>query len=482
MVRRTPAHAQPPWARGLTPLRGEFKLSLDRVEGTLPEDLRGCLYRIGPGRDHVFGAPIGDWIDGDGMVYAFRFHGRHVTFENRFVRTPGFQREQRARARLYPGLGTRHPGGLFLSRLRRGQGAKNVANLNAVMHADRLLALWEGGRPITLDPDTLDTIGEESFGGTLPSWAAFSAHVRRDTLTGDLLSLQLNMGIRIIRPVAQLWSVSPQGRARRGLQVPLQHHFLLHDFGVTATKLIIVAGPYYFEPWRLFKAVMGQGTLLEAYKWNPSEPTRVYVIDRAGRAPVRMFETDPCVMVHTANAYDDGKDVVFDGVVYPDGGALQFTWDFMSGVETNERHGRIVRFRMHGDGKCTQEILADAGSEAPRINPRFDSRPHRYIYSLHAKAGKMASSSVIKVDASTRQTELHTYEDGCFGWEPLFVPRAKGTAEDDGWVLCPVYDSRTHTSFLSVLKANDFTGPELARVHLPFHLPFTVHGSFHAWG
>jgi len=415
------------------------------------------------------------------MIYAFRFHGRHVSFENRFIRTPGFLQEQQARKRLYPGLGTAHPGGLLWSALRRGQGAKNVANLNAVIHAHRLLALWERGRPVTLDPDTLDTLGEESFGGTLPKWAAFSAHVRRDPRTGDLYSLQMNMGIRIIRPVAQTWRVSPEGRATRGVQVKLHRHFLIHDFGLTPRKLVIVAGPCYFEPWKLFNAVVGRNTLFAAYTWQPSEPTRVYVIDREGRAPTQVYETDPCLMVHTANAFEEQQDIVLDGVVYPDGGGLQFTWDFLSGVPSNERMGHIVRFRMQPNGRCSHERLADVGAEACRINPRFDTMPHRYIYGLHAKPGQTASASVIKVDAHRRRAELHTFGEGCYGWEPIFVPRPGATAEDDGWVLCPVYDSRTHLSHVSIFRADDFSGDDIARVHMPFHLPFTVHGSFHPW-
>ena len=118
--------------------------------------------------------------------------------------------------------------------------------------------------------------------------------------------------------------------------------------------------------------------------------------------------------------------------------------------------------------------LANVGAEACRINTRFDTRKHRYIYALHATPGQMASSSVVKVDAQRRRAELHTFEDGCYGWEPIFVPRPGGTAEDDGWVLCPVYDSRAHVSYVSIFRADDFSGSDVARVHMPFHLPFTV--------
>src|ERR1700674_6097195 len=45
-----------------------------RVEGRLPEDLRGTLYRIGPGLFDRDGLRKRSLLDGDGMVQAFRFH------------------------------------------------------------------------------------------------------------------------------------------------------------------------------------------------------------------------------------------------------------------------------------------------------------------------------------------------------------------------------------------------------------------------
>jgi carotenoid cleavage dioxygenase-like enzyme len=62
------------------------------------------------------------------------------------------------------------------------------------------------------------------------------------------------------------------------------------------------------------------------------------------------------------------------------------------------------------------------------------------------------------------------------GFATVFVPRPGGTAEDDGWVLCQVYDGAANKSFLSVVDG-DFSR-EHARVMIPRALPYLLHGKF----
>ena len=61
-----------------------------RVEGHLPRDLRGTLYRNGPGLFERAGHRKRHLLDGDGMIQAFDFTDTGVRFRNRFVRTAKF--------------------------------------------------------------------------------------------------------------------------------------------------------------------------------------------------------------------------------------------------------------------------------------------------------------------------------------------------------------------------------------------------------
>jgi hypothetical protein len=55
-----------------------------------------------------------------------------------------------------------------------------VANTCPWMFGGKLLALYEGGRPYSINHETLDTIEEETLDGSLRKGNNFSAHPKED--------------------------------------------------------------------------------------------------------------------------------------------------------------------------------------------------------------------------------------------------------------------------------------------------------------
>ena len=160
------AHRQASWERGFQSLWDEHDYWIDEVEGTIPPDLHGTLWRNGPGVLDRGGQRFGHPFDGDGMICRIAFGDGRAHFRNRFVRTGGWLREQRAGKIVYRGVfGTDKPGGFlrnaFDFRL------KNIANTNVVYWAGKLWALWEAAQPHRLDPWTLETMGLDDLGGRL---------------------------------------------------------------------------------------------------------------------------------------------------------------------------------------------------------------------------------------------------------------------------------------------------------------------------
>ncbi|MBI3796342.1 MAG: carotenoid oxygenase family protein, partial [Deltaproteobacteria bacterium] len=143
-----------PW-----PMEGEIQDLV--VEGEIPNELDGTLYRNGPNPQF---APRGryHWFDGDGMIHAFTIRDGKAHYRNRWVRTQRFAMEREAGEALFGGLTD------LAATDPRGEGIfPNAANTNIIVHAGKLLALWEAGPPHELDPHTLDTIGPYDFGGKL---------------------------------------------------------------------------------------------------------------------------------------------------------------------------------------------------------------------------------------------------------------------------------------------------------------------------
>ena len=73
------------------------------IEGELPRELNGALYRIGP-NPHF--KPLGryHWFDGDGMVHAFILRDGRAAYRNRYVRTDGLKAEMKQGRALFGGL------------------------------------------------------------------------------------------------------------------------------------------------------------------------------------------------------------------------------------------------------------------------------------------------------------------------------------------------------------------------------------------
>jgi len=72
----------------------------------------------------------------------------------------------------------------------------------------------------------------------------------------------------------------------------------------------------------------------------------------------------------------------------------------------------------------------------------------------------------------------HDFGPGRASLEPVFVPRNGATDEDDGYVMCYVFDARRNSSDVVILSAQDFTGEPLAVVELPVRVPFGFHGAW----
>jgi all-trans-8'-apo-beta-carotenal 15,15'-oxygenase len=164
---------------------------IDEIDGTLPDDLHGTLYRNGPGKFGVNGQRVAHVLDADGLVLQVTIpppsatEPRTVRFQSRFIETKAFQQERSANQFLVRGTFGTGPMGasagagvnqdpvepsLVTKVMKRAfqLDIKNTANTQVVAFGGKLLTLFEAGLPYRLDPITLQTLEEYDMGGTLP--------------------------------------------------------------------------------------------------------------------------------------------------------------------------------------------------------------------------------------------------------------------------------------------------------------------------
>ena len=67
---------------------------------------------------------------------------------------------------------------------------------------------------------------------------------------------------------------------------------------------------------------------------------------------------------------------------------------------------------------------------------------------------------------------------GCSPGEGVFVPASEGAGEDEGWLICTLFDGGRVASELVILDASSFESPAVARIALPQRVPYGFHGNW----
>ena len=439
------------------------------ILGSIPPELRGRFFRNGPGQYEVAGDVNHHAFDGDGMIAAFTFAASGVSFRNRYVHTSGFLAEQAAGKRTAPAFGTPLPGGALVN---AGRLPKNAANTNVVMHGNRLLALFEGGRPHVLDPVTLRTLGEESYGGKV---SFFSAHPHTGP-DGATYNFGLAPGPF---PSAKVWRLDNSDRVTQVGNIRLAEHALIHDFFKTANHTILFEPPYYVPKSKLPGILGGTNTMGYAYEWHPEQPLRAHVLDRHGNQ--RTIHLPAEFLFHTVNAYEDSSgNLVCDYLGSPDNRAAEAWKQLPQGRPSVDGSCALRRVVLRPDGSYTQRTLSPLQGEFARINPNYAGREYRYGYATKMDATDFVSTKIVKFDVNTGTVKEHDFGPGMLAAEPVFVPKPGAVAEDDGWLLTMVFDKNTNTSALAIVSAKDgeFGVSTQAWVRLPINIPLGFHGDF----
>jgi all-trans-8'-apo-beta-carotenal 15,15'-oxygenase len=469
-TRQGPGQAD--WHRIFETLADEHSYSVDEVDGQLPAGLVGTLYRNGPGKNEVGGKPYAHLFDGDGLLSQFAFDGKRLHYRNRFVRTTHYLAERAADKPLMRNYGQQRPGGPLGNAFRT---PANVANTSVQYHAGNLLALYEGGRPWQLDPDTLETIGEYDYDGELKSSYTYSAHPTWDPNTRELY----NFGIHFGRTTKlRTYRIDTRGKLHHLHAIDLPFPTLNHDCALTSRYMVFVIDPLVL---RLPRFLLGFASLDKSVRFDSSKATQVILAPRDGGKP-RIAECEPFFHYHINNAFDDGSDVVLDLVRYPD-------YDNIHDGLRDARHSgfddvttSLGRMRVSASDEVSIEELWSNGCEFPQHDWRLTSRPHHYTYLAgHAERDPEPGApfnGILKMDHNRGATTVHPLGAGQVAGEPIFVPRSADSAEDDGWLLSLVYSAAEHRSRLVVLDARDVESDPVAVAHLRHHVPLGFHGTF----
>jgi carotenoid cleavage dioxygenase-like enzyme len=441
------------------------------IEGEIPSWLSGTLVRNGPALFDTGDGQVRHWFDGLAMLRRYEFADGTLRYSNRFLRTESYT--EATEGTLTGQFGTDSTGFSKLRSVLSSLGPPAVtdnANVHVAEIGGEFVALTEVPRWQTFDRDTLETTGEFVFEDLFDPHMT-TAHLVEDPDTGDHFGHALTFGRTHEYHLFRI----PAGTARREVfaSIPTDSPAYVHSIGVTESTLVLVETPLRID----LRGVVSPFTdgFFDLLEWDPERGTTLYVVDRDSGETLTTTTTDAWFTFHTANAYDDGDDVVLDLVRFPDDSIVDaLTLDALTaGAFEMAPPGRLVRLRMSSDGTLTEHRLYDGGIEMPGVVADRRTRQHRYVYGQ--ATDREGANGLVKVDTQTAQASEWWQRD-LYIEEPRPVQCPDGTAEDDGVVLATGLDVAAERSVLLVFDAASLE--LLARAELSHCNPFGFHGRF----
>ena len=437
-----------------------------RIEGELPPELAGTLYRNGPGRFGSFGRRYYHMFESDGALTAVRFAGGRAAGAHRVLESAGLREERAAGRPLF---------GSVVSRPRRALNnlrgrAKNLANTNVLVWQGRVFGLLEASKPLQVSPEDLATLGECDLGGVVVN--TFSAHPHFVAARGAFYNFGMRFGPK---SVVDLYELPLRGPARRLGSFPLEAPTALHDFIATEKHLVFCLAPTRLN---LFRALTGETRPERLFDWRAAEGSEIVVVPIDAPERVQRFRTEAFFVWHFANAFEREHEIVLDFVRHADVSALGTMRDEAAarGGVIDMNLGEACRARLDVKaGRFEAETLAAPRCEFPTIDGRGAGGPRRYVWLTLSDGEERA---IGRLDLERAELRRFRLPRGQHPSEPVFAPRPGGAGELDGSVLVLVHDERTGTSHVAVLDAAAPEAGPRAAAHFDQHVPVTLHGSW----
>ncbi len=443
------------------------------TRGAWPADLRGTLFRNGPGLFERNGIRKRMVTDGDGMIRAYDIADGVVSFRSKFVRTTKFREEEAASRYKYATWSTPAPGGFW--RNIGGGRRRSQAEATVIVRHGKLLAFDEVGLPWALDPLSLRTTSRYQIGAPSDR-PAFKTRTKLDPISGDWVVL----GNDYVEPLKlRVVIENAQGLSKTELSLRLPRKSYFRDFFVTSRYVVVGLNAVDIKT---LGASLGLAPQLASIRWRPSVGNLAVVVPKNGDDPFAV-EAPPSWCFHTINAYESEDEIVADFVGHDSPEWLLGKNPALAAIMHGEAkpvhdQGKVRRWRINLKTRSLNEEIVDGSAhEYPTVDPLRVGLPYRHAYLATGRPREWWTSGTVRLDMeSGARDSFAAQPNQCLG-EPVFVPR-QGGGTDEGWLLVESLDGGTEVTSLLVFDAERVANGPIAEATLRHHLPFSEHGSW----
>ncbi len=464
------------WYKAIAQPATEFEqTTLRLLEGEIPAQLQGTLYRNGPARLAIGKQKVGHWFDGDGAILGVNFAGQMATATYKYVQTQGYLAELQAQKYLFANYGMTAAGAFWNNIFKP---VKNSANTSVLALEDRLLALWEGGSPHGLDLETLATKGADNLADTLDK-LPFSAHPKIDPVTGEIFNFGVNPGSK---NTLYLYRCDASGKIIRQGSFNLSGLPIIHDFVLAGDYLVFFISPIRTNTLSL---LLGRKSYSDAMKWQPKLGTQILIFDRDDLSLVSQNRTDPWYQWHYSNGYlNRDRQIVIEFIRYPNFQTNEFLREVATGEIKTKAKGTLWQVIVNPKTAKVMENkqLLDRQCEFPTVAPAKVGQSWRYTYlNTHLDnqdRGQELFTAIARFDRQTGDLAVSQMGENFYPAEPLFVPRTN--ENDSGWIITVVFNGNLDRSEVWIYQSDRLAEKPVCRLVLPSVIPHSFHGTWKA--
>ena len=462
-----------------TPINQSFRPL--HIEGTLPTDLEGTLFRVGP---FTFASPDGEkfghWFDGDGGIVAVQFADGKALGALQMIQTPYLTKEQKKQKRIYFGYDSPAPHAAM--KFLTGQ-FKNLANTNIVPFPTEeempaLYALVESSLPTKIDPQTLNYIKEEDFdcikGG-------FSAHPRKlATRPKEIWNIGIQFGRENILSLYHMTSSQP-----KRFVIGKPHSPIVHDFVLCDKYAIIIEPPLRLD---IVDVIKNKGAFASSVYWEEERGTKITFVDLTDPMGMkRSFLVSAFYQWHFANAYRDGENIVIDLVYYKNFDSSAALANIPTGQKNQGQLNGVLRrcvLNEHHEQIDWFDIGVHSG-EFPQIHPSCAGQKHRFVYLAEHSTQQISRQGL--PDTISQYDLENDIRKSCLIGEDILVGEpvvtSKGNVvgdfdEEKVWILVQFMDVPKSKGGIAIIDGEQIEVGPIAKCYFDVPIPPTFHGTF----
>ena len=443
-----------------------------RVEGRVPEWLRGGLLLNGPALWDLPKGSYRHWFDGLAMLHRVQFDAGRVHYRSRFVQSEDYRQSMAAEAPAFSAFDTRDPES-FLARLKHFGKPRTTDNPAVVMSrvGSQWIATTEAPPLVAFDPVTLETQGRLPLDDDL-GVQIMAAHGITDA-EGTYWNVGVTLGAKCMY---KLFRLRP-GSMRRELvgTVRVGKAGYTHAFAMTPRHALIWETAMRAQPLGF---IFTGRSYIHNFKWDVGHGSMLHAVS-LDDGSVKSWDLPAMMCFHAIQAYERGDELVAELVIYDDPSVFDdFLLERLRSGTPMQSLPRLMRYRLHrGRSDALLETFGE-NMELPQVHPdRWGQSQASVAWGAGLGPGRSSAffDRTVQVDLATGLRRVWQ-RPAAIQLEPLFVARPGASEEDDGVLLVPTLADNDAASMICVIDAR--TMECVATLQVPQVVPFGFHAAW----